>query len=547
MKTKLLQTSSLFLFAVLFVFGTACFSVYESNEALCATFFSGSVTQAVGISTFYYTTHFLTAEVYMKLYHFFPSVPWYAVVMFSYVAVALFVFLWLLFKNNSPAIASKLIFAVPVMLVLATEYILFLQYTRVAFALGTATVLLLIKLESAQKKFTFFQIALFVLCLLTRWEVGIFILLMQWLSAFLLAEHKVNKTVLLTNTFAVLLLIGYVVYDRQTSHDYVKQFQPELGYQLLDRGNIVPLSSMKTAVDSAKYKAVLDLISDPQYITIEFLRSLVRENAYAGVSETLITRCANILSDNLSKSKGVFIIYTVLLLLTLFQLFREQKKEAIKLLLFNLSVWLLLVLITYAIKMELRLFVSVLILLSFILLSKIDYSALSAQYIRAVLCVVMMAFGTLVLYGAQKEYKEDIKYQQDRNLKFTTEVKKKYAGKILMPDIRCKQMMVNCIQPFQQPDFSAFPRYYLFDCDVLYLEPDYNAYLRKECNCDAGSYTNFMDFLVSKKDSVRVISTEERISSITDYCQMVRGKNYPFKVVDSLFVDDRKLMVYSFQ
>ena len=527
----------LFLFSVAFVFGTAaCFSVFESNQAMGPTFISGSLTQDRPINIFYFTSHFLLAELYMGLYAVTAGIPWYEIAMYLYAAVALFVLLYLFWEPGPGDPKWRRWLLAAAVLVLATEFYMLLEYTRIAFALGGASTLWML----SGKKRPGIPLALFVLCILTRPEVGVFVLLIQWLAFLLLAEEKTGKKALVLNTLVLFLVMGYITYDRITTDDITKQFEPELGYQLLDRGNIVPLSSMPNAVDSAKYTATVNMISDPEYTSIDFLRSLVGQDPYVGINAELLQRFVELVKESVDQSLGPVIIYLVLFLYGLWQYVLLKRKRTWRYLLFHAAVWAVLAVTVYLIKMETWVFSSVMVLLSLLLLSQLDFGAMRRTYPVAVLAALGVVYGTGVLFAKQRAYADEQKAEILANARFYDEVKKRYPGTVLMPGLKQSQMVINSILPFQMPDFSVFKRIYLFDSDVLYLEANYNAYLSAECGCHAGSYTNFMDFLVSKREEVTVVSSSERTDLMAYYCRVVRGKEYTFEPIDSISTDNGK-------
>ncbi len=547
MKANIIRSIGLFAFCLLFVFGLANYSVFESYEVLYPTFLSGSLTEGVPINIWYFVSHFLLAEVYMKFYTMIPGVPWYEIILFFYVAVSLFAILFILFtKNVQSGTKVKLLIGF-LSLILATEFILSFQYTRVAFALGTASTLALLMGSKENKWPGVWSCILFIFCLLSRHEVGVFIFIMQWLSVLFISNRSYSKVALRFNTTVFLIVAGYIAYDRFTTNDFLKQFEPELGYQLLDRGNIVPLGNMTNAVDSAKYIAVTNLITDKEYTTIPFLRSLVATNAFVGVSSELIQRAIDILADKLSHSLGLVIIYFGLLLVLIRQSIPLGRKAVIKLFLFNLSFWVIIIAIAYFIILQYYTLDIMLALMCFILLSKIDFIALRAMYLSGTLSGIIIFAGIVLLHHKHQEYSQRLTNNLEANEKFRDEVKRRYPGKILVPGNDQKKMILFSLRPFQMHDFSVFSRLYMFDADVIYIEPHYNAYLSKECKCDANNYTDFMDFLYSKKDSVRIISDQERIDAIKHYCHVVRGKDYNIVPVDSLNINGNSVTVFTFQ
>ena len=542
MQTKILKDFLWLSASIVIIFCFSRFSVFESNEALAPTILSGSVTQGKPLTVFYYTSHFLLCEIYMKLYETVKGVPWFEVFMYFYAAISLFFILKVLFIKNK-SIAAQIFTLLPV-LFFFSEFTLIFQYTRIAFALGIAGSLLMLSASSDIKFRKFFAATFFVVALLTRWEVGILILLLQWLYILCCSRSQFKNAVLWGNTLAVIILLGYVAYDRSVTTEYTKKFQPELGYQLLDRGNIIPLSSMANAVDSAKYNAVLQLISDPQYITIDFLKGLVKENAYTGFNSTLWTRCFSLLGNSAENASGFLLIYLLLIAAVLYQQQKSNAKFFSGVTVFCLLAVVLLMAITYFLKMEMRLFNSVIIFASIILLWQINFSAIVKQKYFFALLLIGWAAGIVLQKQIQTRYVSKLIKDAEQNTAFKNAVTQKCGNRIIVPDIQYSQNIIQALFPAQMPDYAAFKNIYLFDFDVMYLEQNYNKYLREQCNCDAGDYKEMMDFFRNNKREIDFIASPERLQVITAYCRTVRQADYRFMLKDSVDAGGIKAFVY---
>jgi len=158
---------------------------------------------------------------------------------------------------------------------------------------------------------------------------------------------------------------------------------------------------------------------------------------------------------------------------------------------------------------------------------------------------LMVCVGTVKLFEEQQDYSQTIRNETIANSAFKKQIERKYTGKIIMPGLHQAQLMINSSFPFDIPDFSSFKKIYLFDSDVLYLVENYNAYLRENCNCNAGNYADFMDFLVTKKEELVIISNEERTDLMTYYCSKVRKENYLFTPIDSVISNGEVSIAYT--
>ncbi len=544
MKKETLQNIALFIFCLIFIYVLAAFSVFEAYEGTYSSFFSGSLTSGKPMTVYYYLSFYLISAIYLKAYSIAPKIPWYEIIQCFFTAVALFVILKSLLKNAEEDTKSKKLILVALSLIIATEFILPSQYTRNAFALGIASTLALMAIKD--NKMSVWSCILYVLCLLMRHEVGVFIIIIQWLSIIFISNGKYSKTALAFNTAVLVFMASYIAYDRFVTTDFLKQFEPELGFQLLDRKNIVPLGTMKTAVDSAKYIAVTKMINDPGYTTIPFIRSLVAENAFIGINKELVVRAQEILADKLNHSLGLLIIYFGILLVVIRQAWAAFGKKAVaKIIAFNLFIWSLIAIITFLLTLQYHTLDSMLSILCFILLSRVQWHKLSDTRAIAWLSCAIIVIGTTILTFKQSQYITKIKKQLDNSIQFREDLEHRYAGKIIIPGVDQKKKLIRSFKMFHVPTFPAFAAVYLVDADVTYIQADYSAFLSEKCKCNTKDYTQFFDFLASKGDSVRIISTHERMADIMSYCRVVRNKNYNLVAIDSMY--EGQLTTFTFK
>ena len=535
----------LFLFTLAFVFGLSQFSEYESAQSLVSALLSGSLTQGHSINVLYFASHFLLADFYGWLYNNIPGIPWYEGFMFGYIALSLFAILSLLWYagKNLPLCMRALFIAVT--LLVSTEFLLYMESTRTAFMLGTASTLLLF--SSLQgKRDVRISLLLFIICLLTRPEVGIFILLFQWLALAFYSSKKTAIRFLLLHTLATTLVMGYITYDRLTTTDYIKQFEPELGYQLLDRGNIVPLSSMANQVDSARYVAVQNMIMDSAYVSIDFLRSLVGNDPYTGISSELVGRCLNIFAESVDKAFGLIVIYAAVLMLLAWHTFKQNRKRALLWLAYQLVFWLVIIITIYTIKMEVWVFSSAIIMMILIMLIQIP-SVMQKNIPGILITVALIGYGTFKLFKHQYEYSQMLVTERYTSAMFTDKLKQKAAGKIILPGIDQALYLTHSVRPYKLPDYKAFKRIYLLDSDMLHLEKNYKEYLKQECNCNAGDYMAVWDFVANQKNNSYIVMDSLRLSQIVNYSSVVRGRNYQLTAIDSIKTDNFNSVIYKFE
>jgi hypothetical protein len=531
---------------ILSVAATAIFvylAAYEDVQVLFPVFFSGAIANGLPLNIFNYTSHYFTAEFIIFLYRLFPGITWYEVWMSFLTALSLFIILKLFFDRFKSH--YYLLIVVVLVLFFFAELTVIFQYTRTAFLVGIASLFLSYFKIYPRKCSVVLSAALLLVCTLTRWEVGIFMLIIQWLMMVIVYRGKAGRMSLAVNTFLLSVVVGFILYERLNTTDYVGVLQQELGFQL-DRNNIVPLSDMTTTIDTAKYKAVLNLISDPNYITIGFIRSMIRIDMHSGVSSDLLLRALEMLWTYLLGTKGFLIVYLVTLYLVLRQRQAGNRWDFWGIVIFNLTIWLIEYLITYYIKMEFRQLNSMLIMVCLLNIAWLNPEQLSLSFWHKNGLAVLLVCGLIFQIGTMSDYRDRLLYENLQNKLFKTALDEKCEEKIVVPDLHFTQHVINYFQPFQKPDFSQFNRLYMFDFDVMYLEENYNRYLSKECHCNANDYINLMEFFRSKKDDVIFVSEPERMNSIQEYCRVVRNHHYNFNIIDSVEAGNQKAYLYAF-
>lgn len=537
---------ALLLFCLAFTFGLSQFSEYESAQSLVSTLLSGAITDGHPVNILYFASHFLLADVYAWLYSVTSGIPWYEIFMFGYTAISLFVILYLLWRTNANASVYFKLALTVLTLIVSTEFLFYMESTRVAFMLGTAATLLLF--SSFRSKLAIcISVLLFTVCLLTRPEVGVFILFFQWLGYLFYSSKRTALRFLLLHSLAVLLVMGYITYDRVTTTDYIKQFEPELGYQLLDRGNIVPLSTMKNEVDSVKYMAVTNMITDSAYTSISFLRSLVGNDPYTGVSIELIQRSLRIFTQSLNNALGFFIIYLAVLGLLLWQKFTTQPRIALLWIGYHLVFWGVIVVTIYAIKMESWVFSSAIALMLFIMFTQLTPVETTKAKLVAGLSVPVLVLGMVILFKRQHEYSTILSTQTNTSAAFTATLAIKAKDKVILPGINEALYLTHAFRPYQMPDYSAFKKIYLLDSDLLHMEKNYHTYLKNECQCNAGDYIALWDFVAGFKQDARLVMDSARTATIMNYCKVVRGRTYNLTTIDSLQTASTNSIIYRFE
>lgn len=522
---------------------------FEFLESFLPSMLSGKATNGHPLNIMFFSAHYPLADlIYVPFYKSIGTYfPFYETSMYACMIVSGSILASVVHQKirKTPPLFYFIIAGVLAAVYLAL--IINLQHTIVAFLVCTsATSLIYMDLEnrSNRKKIIIYVISilLFTLGLFIRVQVGVFFAIIN-LVAFILLRSTNNGGKYVIPIFLLITVTHYgiLLKNRNISTDYCQKMDLVIGYQLMDRGNIVPISSMQTYSDSVKYLSVINSVSDPKYITTDFIETLIASHPILGIKKQFIIRAYDILFRYIEMNKGLLILYLAISLVSIWS-HKDNKRKIYGWTLFNLFCWGLIALVIYNIKMELWLFRSIFFTIAILHILNINanykFSKIKGQ-LFSIACIIALA---LFIHQEAKHF-SDVKQKLINHKRTHSILAQKCAGKIVVPGLSESPIYMANFFPFETPDYSAFKHIYYFDTDVLFWQERYNKWAAETCQCETGDMISFMDYL--SKNQAAYITTKERTEIIKTYCSVIRNVDYEFKAIDSLTHNGAPLYIFN--
>lgn len=533
-----------FLFLLLYVF----FGFYLVDyEGLNTAFFTGKLSPGFPFRSLYFSGNIGISYFYSILYDWFPGVEWLSIFQYSCLFFCSLLINTLLYRRmpGSLPIPLRILFMLLIGFFVFADHAVHLLYTRVAYMVCGVSLMGVISIwhegkAKESKSILLIYYSFFTVGLLIRLEAAMAVLALFTIfaSAYFLNFKDVVKILALPGVLVVFLFL-YLIIDINLASDreFYKQVEPDIEEQFIARENRIPLSYMKTHRDSVKYMAAADMMwSDPKEISVKYLRSLLRPEAFFFTDAKQWTRVW-------VSIKEIFILYWYLIILALFLsvnvIITIRKQKGFKrwvILAFGLSFWVLTVLQTYTDKLNERSFMPLLSLYilccSFYLLERI--SPYKKMYVMTIFLFLFFA-GTNAFYlsknakqlaQARNELQEDL-----------SKIKRLTHDKTLIINSTVFDYFFLSQSPFVTYDFSGYKRMYITDGYIIPFLPYYKGYLEQECSCDIYEFPSFWRYVLSlPRNEVVILSQVHRIEVVRSYLKTFYDITLPIQEERSIFI-----------
>lgn len=512
---------------VLFVFWKSELIQFEFLESTILQFFSGmAIHQEGGINIFYFIAYYGLSDFYINLYSFCFWFPWYETLYFllSYIGIYfLYRSYYEPFSRRGKVYQISFIF---IFFVLFLVVLLPIQYTKLAFVLCFSSFSNLFFRKKSNLNF-FISSSLFVLGLMVRIEVGVLVFLLSILYFVFDRNWEIHKMFYILFIAIVLGFVSFKVsHEIKYSNEYLKQLEPSLAYQLLDRENIVSLKSLDNPVEQAKYVAFQNSISDPQIITIDFLKSLIQKHEVLGFSWKLFNRATNIMISSVLESRSLFIFYIFFVILYL-----VYGSNFYRVLLFNFLLLSFTFSICYFIKMEIWLFHILLVSFVFFNFSLFGLKSLDRiprKFLFSLVLLILLILNSLIVRS------EELNNKMVQSMILSEKLSEEYTNKIIIPDISLFIYLMNNHKAFEA-SFLRKCHFIYLDQDVLFWEKEYNNFVSKKYGINSSNLKEFF-IDVSKRENILFVLRESREQVYKDYFKVVLKSQIKFiKVEDFEF------------
>jgi hypothetical protein len=516
---------------------------YEEYEAIPPSTLTGLLMDGHPANIIYPIASVVLSDFYIRLYAWMPHIAWYDYFMAAYLILSAAV----VFSTVHTVLKERLRFRYILLLNLAvfflffTEHILNWNFTRTSLVICTSAFVWLAAVwlprEYSHRRLIplFFNTLLFTIGVMVRPESGQLIFILG--AFFIFCNEGITKKAALgvTSLFIpVLLIAGSIFYDRHTSSEFYLQLEPVTEYQMA-LGNVRPLSEMKTAEDSMKYKALREgILNDPEHISYEFVKRIRGGKSIFRLDQQLFARAQYLLRENMGPY-GHLVLLNLFLLVAAIALLRFGLMVYAQYFLFHAFFWGLLFAICYLLDMELRIFRPLLFFYSaahvIFLYRHFNFSRPVPAWVKpmaAIALVLLVMFHFPLMRQQRSNYEKSLAETRPRYRALEHAAK----GTMLVPDSYTYMIIFfNNFTPFQNPDFSAFNHLFLTDFEAVSLTPPYRAYLSKLCGCNSTNLGEFFDYLYKHKEEVTLAGNRQRWQLYQSYLNTVHHKNFTFKSV----------------
>lgn len=516
---------------------------YVEYEALFDSFYSENLTGGMPFRSIYFLGNIGTSYVYSYLYEKCRAIEWISWILYSYLLVSCFIGLLLIHKmlpQTALLLVRALVLMVAYLLVFADHNIHFI-FTRVSYLVTGVSLLALLyyfrqpgSIRPRLPLFVFLN-AWFVLGVLTRSEsaTGVFLQLF-FLGLVYVNNYRQLLRVWVFPTAFLFCLLGVIAYDLKTSPYYYKQVEPEIEAQFCERENIVALSTMQSARDSAIWQMAANIVwADPKVLTPARMRSFIQNSDafYTDMRQwKRVGRNINYMIDRFYALVAISLLCSILL----FYVKRGQSiYQQLAGLLWVVSFWVLIALQTYTVKVNDRSFAPLIsiYILGYMWLLLPHLEQLILHRLVKVIVLAIGFFFVVHLFNLKKESNQlrtDFAYYQ----KNTEAIVQAARNKVLVVNSSSCDYLFSSNQPFHVFNFNEFKRIYIADGFNIPFLPYYRRYLEKECNCNMDDFPSFWNYLLTKPDEVVIVSTEERMEILKNYMNTVYGMLLPVVPVE---------------
>src|SRR5205814_1573808 len=101
-------------------------------------------------------------------------------------------------------------------------------------------------------------------------------------------------------------------------------------------------------------------------------------------------------------------------------------------------------------------------------------------------------------------------------------------------------MFYNNSPVFSLPDVSYFKNTFMIDLEIFTLEPAYQSFLQKHCDCDASDLGALFAHFELKKDSLVLVANPERLALFQSYLKYVHHRDYRFRKITDIASSAKK-------
>jgi hypothetical protein len=409
---------------------------------------------------------------------------------------------------------QKNIFTLLAILLVLLPNIVHFQFTRLCYLIGLSGLLLFLPFAKLRLSYRLVGIVLFTWGFLIRTESGIVCLFL--VSVYTLFTHYKPSPKTVAQLFLPWLIALSVFANIQgkimAGNTYYDRIEPDVEYQILERNNMIPLSAMTNAKDSARYLAAKSwMISDSVNISPDFLRSLLTNNNPFMLPSSVIINSIKALVE---ESPALPLLFALVIVLLIFYALKERKPEILLLITIYLIPLLLPIVTVKAVARHIEPFILVSCVLLFFYSKK--SIPLTPKKMNVAIAVVFLFAIALLHQNYRLSNQYNVKYQEARN--FLQEHKKTLENKYVLN--------------FSGLDIIHAPVFEIPALNFKYINPEMaqlsyvpagRRAMHEMFPCDYYDYRCRVIHILSRKDNTLVLCSNYGFETYRNYLDKVHG------------------------
>lgn len=373
-----------------------------------------------------------------------------------------------------------------------------------------------------------FFLLLFGFCLVIRYETGIAACFAM--GVYVLCSGKKIVHIFKAFSIPILMVVYLMVYLNLKANEvpFLKQTEPSL-YYLSDAINNPDFVVGKNPADSVKYLAVIKyFINDKDVITSTFIKKMALEKA------SLFSINPPTIFHNIKVACCITIPFIikylefVLLYLLLFILLIRKTRGIAKvgIIGFNLFILAVIAVTAYGIKMEDRIFIPLIVTggicnVLFVSKIKIQETTISKSFY---LIIVLLLFSYATRFTSRAI---EFRLNKEQNRETLKAINEKAKNKYLYIDVNSHWLLHSSL--FKPATLPSIKQFLFYDQGQLSMVPFFKKIADYDCQCNSAEADMYYRFLISKKNSVIIISNLERMNFISGYMELIHKQMISFK------------------
>jgi hypothetical protein len=504
-------------------------------EGVFSQLMNGAFTAHQDYPIYGYLSHFLTFRLYLWLGSAFPFLVWSSVIIIGIMLLSIAVFSMAVERQVKLSIGQSLWLAFVLVFFFLRQAFFELDLPAYAMLICSLSLLALLLLDEQKKTNRWLRwVAVFTygFGLLTRIEVALPATALMLLLHFLL--YKNAKTTIAKFWPCLLLFAGMVLalkVDFVFSNDYHKRLEPWAEPALSRANGLVPLSTMRTERDSARYIAATQLVYDDTVQLHEtFLRSIIAPLDSYSNSTTIIQNAYSRFIAEAANINGLFWLLVFLFVVQCLYLAKLNQRLLVALIYFVCLGAGLFLVATIAINSR---FIAVVITFALLQLFVVFYTASPTMRpkLNVVLIYVMaLLSGGAAIANAIHQHKK-LKQQLNEQQSYFSQLQNQFEGKRFIFDLNIVNVLyVPCFEPINR---VATQQILLHDCVHEMHMKHWRTYFEQQCDCNAYDWSSVYSYFYKNRDDMVFISTPGRIALKEAFLQKVYNQNYTFEKLSS--------------